>query len=203
MNGTMKGHTFCEVSKKKAKKLFTDEAVLERVMTALNNEGKVFATREKQDMVCYYIFDRVETDRDEIMEAYYEQNEKLADRKDKNEKHYAYKLVEEYFRPDKEHLREAFEKALLANLKEYLDWGLAKKVIWHEDEYVLEKDKKQLFNPAGIGIGLMYGVVYGNSLENKALALPFAVLWAIVFSLIFNAENKKLVKKGEQDAITQ
>lgn len=68
MSGVMKGHTFCEVSKKKAKKLFTDEAVLERVMAALNNEGKVFATRQKQDIVCYYIFDRVQADRDEIIE---------------------------------------------------------------------------------------------------------------------------------------
>ena len=86
MNEVMKGHTFAEVSKKKAKKLFTDESLLERVMAVLNNEGKVFATREKQDIVCYYIFDRIETDRDEIMEEYYENNDYLADRKEKNQK---------------------------------------------------------------------------------------------------------------------
>lgn len=203
MNGTMKGHTFCEVSKKKAKKLFTEEAVLERVMASLNNEGKVFAAREKQDMVCYYIFDRVEIDRDEIMEAYYEQNEKLADRKDKNEKHYAYKLVEEYFRPDKEHLRDAFENSILANLKEYISWGMANELIWYDEVYVLEKGEKKLFNPAGIGIGMMFGVSFGTSLDNMALAIPMGMMWAIVFSMIFNIDSKKLVKKGEQDAITQ
>ena len=48
MSNIMKGHTFCEVSKKKAQKLFADKEVLERVMTVLNNEGKVFALREKK-----------------------------------------------------------------------------------------------------------------------------------------------------------
>ncbi|MBQ2705890.1 MAG: hypothetical protein IJF60_03635 [Agathobacter sp.] len=62
MNEAMKEHTFAEVSKKKAKKLFKEEAVIEKVMAALNNEGKVFATRQKQDIVCYYIFDRVQAD---------------------------------------------------------------------------------------------------------------------------------------------
>lgn len=69
----------------------------------------------------------------------------VSKRKEKNQKHYAYKLVEEYFRPDKEHLGDVFEKSVRANLKEYL-------------------------------------------------------MWAIVFSMIFNADNKKLVKKEEQDA---
>lgn len=200
MSDVMKGHTFCEVSKKKAKKIFTDESLLESVMVVLNNEGKVFATREKKDVVCYYIFDRVQADRDEIMEEYYEQNEYLAKRKEKNPKHYAYKLVEEYFRPDKEHLRDVFEKSVRANLKEYLAWEMAKEIIWYDDVYVLEKGEKKVFNPAGIGIGMMFGVSFGISLDNMALAIPMGMMWAIVFSMIFNVDNKKLVKKGEQDA---
>jgi len=203
MSDAMKGHTFAEVSKKKAVKLFADEAVLERVMAALNNGGKVFALREKKEMVCYYIFDKVQTDRDEIMEEYYEQNEKLADRKDKNKKEYAYKLVEEYFRADKEHLRGVFEKTLRANFGEYISWGLVKEIIWNEDVYVLKKGKKKAFNGFGIAVGVMLGISYGISMDNIATGISMGMCYALVFSMLFNAENKELVKKGEQDAITQ
>ena len=192
MSDVMKGHTFAEVSKKKAKKLFTDSEILERVMKALNNEGKVFATREKQDIVCYYIFDRVQTDRDEIMEEYYEENVTR-----EYPKEYAYKLVEEYWRPDKENLRDVFEKNVKANLKEYIGWGMASEVIWKDETFVLEKEKKKGFNPAGIGIGMMFGVSFGTSLDNMALGISMGMMWAIVFSMIFNVDNTKLVKKGE------
>lgn len=192
MSDVMKGHTFAEVSKKKAKKFFTDSEILERVMKTLNNEGKVFATREKQDIVCYYIFDRVQTDRDEIMEEYYEENVTR-----EYPKVYAYKLVEEYWRPDKENLRDIFEKNVKANLKEYIGWGMASEVIWKDETFVLEKEKKKGFNPAGIGIGMMFGVPFGTSLDNMALGISMGMMWAIVFSMIFNVDNRKLVKKGE------
>jgi len=203
MSNIMKGHTFCEVSKKKAQKLFADTEVLERVMTVLNNEGKVFALREKKEIVCYYIFDRIETNRDEIIDAYYEQDEYLAERKEKNVKTYAYKLIEEYWKPEKEHLRDAFENAICANFKEYIDWGMASELIWKDETFVLEKEKKNGFNPVGIAVGMMFGISFGTSLDNMTLGIPMGLMWAFVFSMLFNAEDRKLVKKGEKDAITQ
>lgn len=196
--GIEDAHTFAEVSKKKAGKIFADAEVLERVMAALNNEGKVFAIREKKEIVCYYIFNKVQTERDEVMEEYYEENMTR-----EYTKVYAYKLVEEYWKPEKEHLREGFEKTIRANLKEYISWGMAKEVLWYEDVYVLEKGKRKVFNPAGIGIGALYAIAYGSSLDNMALGIPMGMMWAIVFSMMFNIDNKKLVKKEENDAITQ
>lgn len=196
--GIEDGHTFAEVSKKKANKLFADAEVLERVMTALNNEGKVFALRQKKEVVCYYIFDKVQTERDEVMEDYYEENVTR-----EYPKVYAYKLVEEYWKPEKEHLREGFEKTIRLQLKEYIAGGMAKEVIWNEDVYVLEKEKKKPFNGFGIAIGVMLGISYGMSMDNISTGISLGMIYAVVFSMLFNAEQRKLVKKEEQDAITQ
>lgn len=209
MNEAMKGHTFAEVSKKKAQKLFTDAGLLERVMSVLNNDGKVFAIHEKKDLVCYYIFDRVKIVReDDAAESNDEQHDdiksmELVDSKENSKEAYAYQLIEEYWKPEKEHLREVVENMIRQQLKEYIAWGMAVEVIWNEDVYVLEKGKKKAFSIAGIAIGVMIGMSFGYSLDNKAVSIPMMMMWAMIFNMLFTIEDRKLVKKEEQDAITQ
>lgn len=184
------GHTFAEVSKRKAKKLFTDTVLQERVLSVLNNEGKVFATHEKKDLVCYYIFERVK------MENSLGDEENTQNDKAKTET-WAYKLVEVFWNPEKEHWRETFENTIRVNLKEYISLGMAELLIWDEDVYVLEKNKKQGFSITGIAIGVMFGISFGTSMDNWALGIPMAFMWAMVFNMLFSAEESKLVKRGE------
>lgn len=174
-------HTFAEVGKRKAKKIFKDAELLEKVFTVLQNKGKVFATYEKKELVCYYIFERVTWENS------------LEDAKKET---YAYKLVDIYWSTDKQ-WKDSFENTIRANLREYISLGMAEAVIWNEDVYVLDKAKKQGFNITGIAIGVLFGISFGSSLDNWTLGIPMAFMWAMIFSMVFNAEATKLVKRGE------
>lgn len=177
------GYTFAEVGKRKAKKIFEDGQLQEKVLSVLQNEGKVFATQEKKEIVCYYIFERVNWE-DPMIE----------DAKTKKEA-YAYKLVEVYWATEKE-WKDSFENSIRANLKEYIDLGMAEVVIWGEDVYVLDKQKKS-FNITGIITGALLGLSFTYSMDNWALGIPMIFMWAMVFNMIFNADDTKLVKRGE------
>lgn len=177
------GYTFAEVGKRKAKKIFDDGQLQEKVLSVLQNEGKVFATQEKKEIVCYYIFERVNWEEPMIEDA-----------KTKKEA-YAYKLVEVYWATEKE-WKDSFENSIRANLKEYIDLGMAEVVIWGEDVYVLDKQKKS-FNITGIITGALLGLSFTYSMDNWALGIPMIFMWAMVFNMIFNADETKLVKRGE------
>ena len=177
------GYTFAEVGKRKAKKIFDDGQLQEKVLSVLQNEGKVFATQEKKELICYYIFERVNWEESSKEEG-----------KDKKES-YAYKLVEVYWATEKE-WKDSFENSIRANLKEYIELGMAEVVIWDEDIYVLDKQKKS-FNITGIITGALLGLSFTYSMDNWALGIPMIFMWAMVFNMIFNADDTKLVKRGE------
>ena len=181
-------YTFAEVSKRKAKKIFDDAQLQEKVLSVLQNGGKVFATQEKKEIVCYYIFERVNWEESSKEES-----------KNKKES-YAYKLVEVYWATEKQ-WKDSFENSIRANLKEYIELGMAEAVIWGEDVYVLDKQKKD-FNITGIIIGALLGLSFTYSMDNWTLGIPMILMWAMVFNMIFNAEATKLVKRGEEDATT-
>ena len=183
-------YTFAEVSKRKAKKIFKDIELQEKVLRILQNKGKVFATHEKNEIVCYYIFERVQIENAAEME------ENLQDEQTKKET-WAYKLIDVFWTPQKEDWRESFENSVRANLGEYISLGMAETVIWNEDVYVLEKKKKEGFNITGIAVGVLFGMSFGISMDNWGLGIPMMFMWAMVFSMIFNSEESKLVKRGE------
>ena len=181
-------YTFAEVNKRKAKKIFDDAQLQEKVLSVLQNKGKVCATQEKKELVCYYIFERVTWDEFSKEES-----------KTKNES-YAYKLVEVYWSTEKE-WKDSFENSIRANLKEYIELGMAEVVIWDEDVYVPDKQKKS-FNITGIITGALLGLSFTYSMDSWTLGIPMIFMWAMVFNMLFNAEETKLVKRGEQDATT-
>lgn len=177
------GYTFAEVSKRKAKKIFDDAQLQEKVLSVLQNGGKVFATQEKKEIVCYYLFERVNWEESSKEEG-----------KTKKES-YAYKLVEVYWATEKE-WRDSFENSIRANLKEYIELGMAEAVIWNEEVYVLDKQKKN-FNITGIITGALLGLSFTYSMDNWTLGIPMIFMWAMIFNGLFNAEETKLVKRGE------
>lgn len=181
-------HTFAEVSKRKAKKIFTDIALQEKVRNVLENKGKVFATHEKNDLVCYYIFERanIGTEADGTNE--------------KKKESYAYKLIDVFWNTEKEYWRESFEKQIRMNLAEYISLGMAETVIWNEDVYVLEKKKKGAISIAGLMTGAMMGWLMGSSFDNVAFRIPMMLIWAMMFNMIFADAEYTLVKRGNEDA---
>ncbi|MBQ8518504.1 MAG: hypothetical protein IJ455_02715 [Agathobacter sp.] len=176
-------YTFAEVGKRKAKKIFEDAQLQEKVLTVLQNKGKVFATQEKKEIVCYYLFERVNWE------------ESLKEDGKTKEQSYAYKLVEVYWATEKE-WRDSFENSIRANLKENIELGMAEVVIWNEEVYVLDKQKKS-FNITGIITGALLGLSFTYSMDNWALGIPMIFMWAMIFNGLFNAEVTKLVKRGE------
>lgn len=176
-------YTFAEVSKRKAKKIFEDTELQEKVLTVLQNKGKVFATHEKKDIVCYYIFEHV----------IWEESSK-EDGKTKKQS-YAYKLIDVYWATEKQ-WRDSFENSIRANLKEDIELGMAEVVIWGEDIYVPDKQKKS-FNITGIITGALLGLSFTYSMDNWTLGIPMVFMWAMIFNALFNAEATKLVKRGE------
>ena len=171
-------YTFAE-----AKKIFDDAQLQEKVLSVLQNKGKVFATQEKKEIVCYYIFERVNWEESSKEES-----------KNKKES-YAYKLVEVYWATETQ-WKDSFENSIRANLKENIELGMAEVVIWGEDVYVLDKQKKD-FNITGIIIGALLGLSFTYSMDNWTLGIPMILMWAMVFNMIFNADATKLVKRGE------
>lgn len=182
-------YTFCEIGKRKAKKIFKEQELQEKVLAVLKNEGKVFATQEKKELICYYIFERVTIEGE---------SDTTDDKKNEN---YAYKLLDVYWSQEKE-WKESFENSIRGNLKEYIELGMAEYVIWNEDVYVLDKPKKKDYNITGLITGVLLGMSFGYSLDNWTLGIPMAFMWAMVFNMIFNAEARKLVKRGDEDATT-
>jgi len=176
-------YTFAEVSKRKAKKIFDDAQLQEKVLSVLQNGGKVFATQEKKEIVCYYIFERVNWEESSKEEG-----------KTKKES-YAYKLAETYWATEKQ-WKDSFENSIRANLKEYIELGMAEVVIWGEDIYVPDKQKKS-FNVTGIITGALLGLSFTYSMDNWALGIPMIFMWAMIFNMLFNADETKLVKRGE------
>lgn len=176
-------YTFAEVSKRKAKKIFEDAELQEKALDIIKNNGKVFATREKKELVCYYIFERVNWE---------ESSEEDDDAKTDS---YAYKLVDVYWATEKQ-WKDSFENSIRANLKEYIELGMAEAVIWGEDVYVPDKQKKS-FNITGIMTGALLGMSFAYSMDNWTLGIPMAFMWAMIFNMLFNAEATKLVKRGE------
>ena len=182
-------YTFCEIGKRKAKKIFEEIELQEKVLDVLKNEGKVFATQEKKELICYYIFERVTIE---------SESDKTDDKKKEG---YAYKLIDSYWSQEKE-WQASFENSIRGNLREYIELGMAEYVIWNEDVYVLDKPKKKDYNITGLITGALLGMSFGYSLDNWTLGIPMAFMWAMVFNMLFNAEARKLVKRGDEDATT-
>lgn len=111
------------------------------------------------------------------------------------------KLLDVYWSQEKE-WKESFENSIRGNLKEYIELGMAEYVIWNEDVYVLDKPKKKDYNITGLITGALLGMSFGYSLDNWTLGIPMAFMWAMVFNMLFNAEARKLVKRGDEDATT-
>jgi hypothetical protein len=174
-------YMFAEVSERKAKKIFENTQIQDKVMETLKNEGKVFANHEKKDLICYYIFERVKWENDEA----------------ENKESYIYQLVEEFYKPEKEKFRNVFENTIRICLTESIAFGMADAVIWNEDVYVLKKKKKQSISIAGLITGGLLGLSFGYSLDNTGIGVSMAFLWAMIYNMLFTAEERKLVKRGE------
>ena len=180
-------HSFAEVSKRKAKKIFLDIALQEKVLEVIENKGKVFATHEKNELVCYYIFERVSVETE---------NARMDDKK---KEAYAYKLIDVYWNTEKQ-WRSHFEKQIRTSLADYISLGMAKFVIWDEDVYVLEKKEKGAFSIVGLMVGAMLGWVMGISFDHVAMKISMMFMWAMIFNMLFTAEEGTLVKRGNEDA---
>ena len=225
--GTVKGYDIKEINKKKIagvnlseelERMISKEKLTEKMEQALSEGGRVYALYQNKMMTVCYIFskssenddqnadepndsldDRNDTEKDEP------KKQKKSDRKEKDQKKKSILTLTDTFIPEQHQKSiEAFDKALLDELKEVM--------VFYEIQYVVFKDKKYsqktYHTPfgtiSGVALGFGIGIALGmfcldSGFMGLALGIAFAVMWGIIFSENDTIENVDKKKDEEND----
>lgn len=201
-----KGYGIQRISKRMIKKAAFGEAIQtvkdvsvlqERMQEAVATDGKIFGLYHKKELMGYYIFTKEILKKDQVEYSFKESIFSLSD--NKKDEVAVFRLIESYMFPECESMKEGFEQDIKSELKESMMWYDVKVVIWEEEAFVLEEKKGSGWGGiGGIGMALLFGIVYGQIFDNVALGICFAMMWGVAFGTIFSSVKVKGLKPVEE-----
>ena len=159
---------------------------------ALKHKGKVWGIYRDKELQGYYIFVREDVLLSDLLgEEKTNEEETIEGKTNKPEP--IYRLCNEYVGEIDEKELTFLEKNLQEQLKEILQWGTIKAVIWDDKTMTVDTANQ---NGTGMGlwipIGMMMGVSFGTIFDNLAMGISLGLLWGVVFGNIFSSgANKK------------
>lgn len=168
MFGSFKGYNICNVTKRMMKKDSFKELekietnIKKEIIKVLENKGYVYGLKEKNILKAVYLFENTKTENKNILN--FKTSLYTDDVKDKMEQ---------------------FEKIIIEELKEKVNWGTCSKVIWNDIE--IEPKNEGGFSGLSFSMCLLLGVLYGIIFDNLALGLSLGV----AIGLCFGATVKK------------
>lgn len=167
--GSIKGYNIFNVTKKIIEKENSmneleeiETNIKEEIIKTLENKGYVYGLKEKDIVKAVYLFENTKNENKNILD--FKTSLYTDDVKDKIEQ---------------------FEKIILEELKEIVNWGKCSKVIWNDIE--IEPNTVNGFSGLTFSMCLSLGVLYGIIFDNFALGLSMGV----AIGLCFGATVKK------------
>lgn len=201
-----KGYRIQRISKRMVKKAAFGEAIQtvkdvsvlqEQMQEAVATEGKIFGLYRKKELMGYYIFTKEILKKEQVEYSFKESIFALSD--NKKDEVTAYRLIDSYMLPECEGMKDGFEKDIKAEIKEAMLLYDVKVVIWQEEAFVIEEKKNAGWGGiGGIGMALLFGIVYGQIFDNIGLGICFAMMWGVSFGSIFSAVKIKELKPLEE-----
>lgn len=157
IKGNIEGYKVCNVTNKSIEKenyindlQKIDSNIKEKIINVLENKGHIYGLEKMNSLKAVYIFDNI---------------------KDNNKKVVVFnKLL--YVEDAKDKMNE-FEKIIIEELKELVNWGECSKVIWNDIE--IEPNNANAFSFPTFSMCISLGLLYGIIFDNLAIGLLFGV----------------------------
>lgn len=166
MIGNIKGYDICNITTRSIKKeellseiKTEDSEIKEEIITVLKNKGYICGLKKKGILKAIYLFEHIQEHNKKILK--YNKSLYVEDTKDK---------------------KEQFEKIIIEELKEKVNWGEFSKVIWNDME--IEPNESQGFSGLTFSICISLGVIYGIVFDNLAIGLLFGVAIGSCFGAV-------------------
>lgn len=161
ISGKIKGYKICNITKKSIEKenyindlKKLDSNIKEEIVKVLENKGYVYGLEEKNLLKAVYLFDSTKDNEKKVMA--FNKSLYTEDVKDK---------IDE------------FEKIIIEELKELVNWGECSKVIWNDIE--IEPNNVSSFSITTLSTCISLGLLYGIVFNNLAMGLLFGVaIWS-------------------------
>lgn len=169
ISGKIKGYKICNITKKSIEKenyindlQKLDFNVKEEIIKVLENKGYIYGLEENNSVKAVYLFEVT---------------------KDNNKKVMAFN--KSLYTEDVKDKIDEFEKVIIEELKELVNWGECSKVIWNDIE--IEPNNVSEFSittfSTCISLGLLYEIVFNN--------LAMGLLFGVVIGSCFGAVVKR------------
>ena len=160
------GYNICNVTNKTMKK---EDSIKElekietnikaEIINILENKGYVYGLMDKDTLKAVYLFENTKSENKNIL--VFKTSLCTDDVKDKIEQ---------------------FEKIVLEELKEIVNFGICSKVIWNDIE--IEPNTINGFSGFNFSICIFLGILYGIIFDNIAVGLPLGVAIGLCFGAV-------------------
>ncbi len=157
ISSNIKGHKICTITKKNIEKenyindlQKIDNNVKEEIINVLENKGYIYGLEKMNSLKAVYIFDNIRDNKKKVVVFN--------------------KLL--YVEDAKDKMNE-FEKIIIEELKELVNWGECSKVIWNDIE--IEPNNMNTFSFPTFSMCILLGLLYGIIFDNLGIGLLFGV----------------------------
>ncbi len=164
--GNIKGYRVCNITKKSMEKenyinelQEIDSNIKEDIINVLENKGYIYGLEANNLVKAVYLFDCTKNDNKKIIVF----NKSLYTEDTKNK-------IDE------------FEKIIIEELKELVNWGECSKIIWNDIE--IEPNNTNGFSIPTFSICTSIGLLYGIVFNNLAIGLLFGVAIGSCFGAV-------------------
>lgn len=86
---------------------------------------------------------------------------------------------------------QTLEKGILEDLKERAEWNDCKVIVWGENLYRHDEEKRGIFAGSGLAMGVALGVIYGMLFNNMALGICIGISLGSCFGAVWTMAGKK------------